>query len=291
MNSVLKMDSESLSTIDKMVMIVLILKCNKDWECWPSVQTIAKEASVSDRSVQRSLRDLEAKGLITVSFRRFDGSQNDTSVYTIPRANPPTRLLQESPHPGDTLSPPGDSDDKTLVTLCPVPGDTVSPRIVQGNSTKENIILSACGSEPTSPVKTRKVKSGKMVKPKTFMTEFWLPRPSYVEDEKLGRIDGERWDVIELVGEFRDYWLKRGEAMADWDAAFRTWVRNAKKFGTCPRYYPPPPPPPPPLPKRNVDVATTSMLERSLGPANPTNLDEALRLLGQAEAKKREMMG
>ena len=29
---------------------------------------------------------------------------------------------------------------------------------------------------------------------------------------------------------FRDHWLAKGEAMADWDAAFRKWLRNAVEF-------------------------------------------------------------
>ena len=29
---------------------------------------------------------------------------------------------------------------------------------------------------------------------------------------------------------FRDYHLAHGSRMADWEAAFRTWLRNAKRF-------------------------------------------------------------
>jgi hypothetical protein len=41
---------------------------------------------------------------------------------------------------------------------------------------------------------------------------------------------------------FVDYHLSRGSLMADWEAAFRTWLRNAQK------YQRPTPPPQPHLP-------------------------------------------
>jgi len=33
------------------------------------------------------------------------------------------------------------------------------------------------------------------------------------------------------LAQFRDYHLREGSLMADWDAAFRTWIRNTRRFG------------------------------------------------------------
>lgn len=38
-------------------------------------------------------------------------------------------------------------------------------------------------------------------------------------------------DPVEQVEAFKDYHKARGTLMADWEAAFRTWLRNAKEWG------------------------------------------------------------
>lgn len=42
-------------------------------------------------------------------------------------------------------------------------------------------------------------------------------------------------DVDHEAELFRDHWLGKGEPRLDWDASFRTWLRNAKRFGTYAR--------------------------------------------------------
>jgi len=38
----------------------------------------------------------------------------------------------------------------------------------------------------------------------------------------------------EQLDAFKDYHLAHGTLMADWEAAFRTWLRNSLKFGKTP---------------------------------------------------------
>jgi hypothetical protein len=54
------------------------------------------------------------------------------------------------------------------------------------------------------------------------LPEDWKP-PS-VEGFSFFEIDRE-------VPQFRDYHAAKGSVMKDWDAAFRTWMRNSRKFG------------------------------------------------------------
>lgn len=58
----------------------------------------------------------------------------------------------------------------------------------------------------------------------------------YPEDFKISE-SVRRWakqlgvvPEIELEG-FRDYHVSKGSVFTDWDAAFRTWLRNARRFG------------------------------------------------------------
>lgn len=66
----------------------------------------------------------------------------------------------------------------------------------------------------------------------------WTASPALIAWSHEQRIDGARH-----VDEFRDYWhAKPGQAgtKLDWDAAFRTWVRNASKRGDGHPWSPPP---------------------------------------------------
>jgi hypothetical protein len=60
------------------------------------------------------------------------------------------------------------------------------------------------------------------------MSEEW--RPSERCLALLTEKDHKRGDLEDQIEAFRDYHLKKGNEYADWDAAFRTWMRNSKKF-------------------------------------------------------------
>ena len=60
------------------------------------------------------------------------------------------------------------------------------------------------------------------------LPEGWIPSPRNIEDAYSQQFtDGE----IENEGrKFRDYHHAKGTTFADWDAGWRTWVSNARKF-------------------------------------------------------------
>lgn len=72
-------------------------------------------------------------------------------------------------------------------------------------------------------------------KRKTSMTEDWQPDEANVQRlrEKHPTVDLQR----ELAN-FRDHWISKGETRADWNAGFRTWVRNAEKWSKPKGYAP-----------------------------------------------------
>lgn len=41
-------------------------------------------------------------------------------------------------------------------------------------------------------------------------------------------------DIEHETDSFRDYWASRGEARADWSAAYRNWIRKAAQFSKAP---------------------------------------------------------
>jgi hypothetical protein len=66
----------------------------------------------------------------------------------------------------------------------------------------------------------RKAKKRKMALPSD-----WLPNEGHHSQAKRDGLN------VELeCDQFRDHHTAKGSVMLDWDAAFRTWLRNAKKF-------------------------------------------------------------
>lgn len=59
------MNSKRLSLADKAVFIALVHFANEEWQCWPSIPTLAKFACVSPRQVQKSIKHLQAEHWIT----------------------------------------------------------------------------------------------------------------------------------------------------------------------------------------------------------------------------------
>jgi hypothetical protein len=60
----------------------------------------------------------------------------------------------------------------------------------------------------------------------TRLAADWSPR-----DEERISAEGSGLTCDREVDAFRDHHSAKGSTMADWDAAFRTWLRNAVKFG------------------------------------------------------------
>src|SRR5947199_65988 len=91
--------------IAKLVLVSLANHANHETgECWPKIETIARECSCSIRSVQRYVRVLEEKGLVKVEPRFIKGRQ-DSSLYWL---QIPGATFQRREHRrGDRLAPHG----------------------------------------------------------------------------------------------------------------------------------------------------------------------------------------
>ena len=47
----------------------LLLRSNQEGQCWPAVPTIVNALRISEKTVRRVIKDLEAKGLLTTEQR------------------------------------------------------------------------------------------------------------------------------------------------------------------------------------------------------------------------------
>ena len=59
----------------KLVYIYLYDRCDKEKKAWPSIKRIAKDLSMSDKTVRRAIKDLEKAGLVRKEYAyRKNGS-------------------------------------------------------------------------------------------------------------------------------------------------------------------------------------------------------------------------
>lgn len=104
-------ESSAISLHDYAVLIVL-MKHGRTGECRPGFATIGREARVSRDTVKRSLRSLEARGLIEIKRRRV-GTKNLPNLYTLHVE--PSRVGAHSTHPEHARTSNGVGADGTQV--------------------------------------------------------------------------------------------------------------------------------------------------------------------------------
>ena len=134
----------------KLVMLALADWANDEGVCWPSVAALTGRAGVSDRTVQRTLRGLEAEGYIAVHEGRGRGK---SSLYRL--TEKVTQASPITPIKGDICAEKGDICDTEKVTsvqkkVTPVsPGSVKDPSI---GSVKDPVVRAAPPRALTEPV-------------------------------------------------------------------------------------------------------------------------------------------
>jgi hypothetical protein len=77
----------SLRPIEKLALLVLADMANEKGICWPSLKYAARRASISVRTMQRTISSLEKDGLLLRQTRfRTDGSQTSSELLVLPNA-------------------------------------------------------------------------------------------------------------------------------------------------------------------------------------------------------------
>lgn len=73
---------QTLPPGSKLILMSLADAADEDGLCWPRIRVLAQKCCTSERTVQRTLKDLEAKGYLRVDRRyRRDGSQSSNAYY------------------------------------------------------------------------------------------------------------------------------------------------------------------------------------------------------------------
>lgn len=186
------------------VYCVLLRFADDKGRTFPSAREISDLTGVSLRQVRHSLKMLLSSGLIR---RTKKGGPVSSTVYQV-------RDLPESKN-GSARSQPE-----------PQPQKTQAKATADFLAELEAEALETIGwaQEPEAKQKihlTPKKKTGR----KSKLPESWTPNDTHRRIATEEGVDIER----EVTG-FRDHAMATGRIMLDWDAAFRTWLRNARQF-------------------------------------------------------------
>lgn len=200
----------------KIVLFYLADRHNPDFGCFPSHKTLAEDAEMSERSVRDQLAVLEAHGLIQ-RVTVHSGGQFKSTRYVLAfepdfqRQNLPTAKSAN----GEIASPPtaksaADRRQNLPTNLVREP--------CKRTRKEEPLVVPQPADEPT---KRRRACS---------IPPDWVPSDRNISDARDRQFSDQ--EIQHEAQRFRDYHLAHGTAFKDWDAGWRTWLGNARKFGS-----------------------------------------------------------
>lgn len=121
--------TEGLSMTQKIVLVKLADNASDQGQCWPSVPTIAKECSCTERSVYSAIKELERLGHITRRIRSGTSTVymvNPCTTFT-PETDSPLHNIHPTPEPASP--PPLNVVHNTPERRSPKPSRTVNRTI------------------------------------------------------------------------------------------------------------------------------------------------------------------
>ena len=187
---------------EKLVLLALADCANDEGFCWPSMATLARKCSKSDRTVQAAIKALCAAGHLTRNEVVGKGCNYTVhprkDVATPEAASPPKKMR------GEEFSPPK-----------PV---RATPEAASDKPSKNHHTPSE--GKPSSGVKRALRLPDDFVMPEDWIT--WA-----MQNRKWSR-----QDTCEERDAFIDYWhAKAGKdaCKLDWAGTWRNWARNSRR--------------------------------------------------------------
>jgi hypothetical protein len=193
----------------------------RDNEFWMTQSLLAAKTRLGRQSVNDALETLVAGGFLQLAESGGGRSRACRYLFLFPDAPVvyETRKLSSQA----TVSAPQKLSSQATVS----PAETLK---LSPEATESLPILSseATGIEPKEDLRTKESRSLARERAKRALVE-WQPSPSLVA-WSLTR--NPQLQITDQVEQFRDHHLARWpQPITDWDAAWRTWVRNSKVFG------------------------------------------------------------
>ena len=185
---------------DRLVLLAIADEANDEGdEAWPSLDRLSHKTRLPKRTVMRCIGRLEEAGGLEVERPERNGRGHHNRY----------RIRMEKGGQSVPFSEPDKGREKARGPSQSVPDPlTLDMDIADGK-----------------PIVAEEGVRGR--NRKTKMPEDFAPEPSAIEWAKSF---APGVDLDHETAQFRDYWIAKGETRANWQAGWRSWIRNAKRF-------------------------------------------------------------
>lgn len=192
-------ESKTLGPTERLVMLALADHADDEGKCYPSILRIQERTGLSERAVQTNVRKLVDLGYLLVQVGGGKGNANLYFVTPNPAADAPR-----------TKRTPAAYAPQTPHQVRPNPAaDAPEP--------SGTIIEPSIGAAPN-----------KRRKPEVPIPEGWVPNDRNISDAQERQFSAR--EIQDEADRFRNHHTSKGNRFRDWDAAWRTWLGNARKF-------------------------------------------------------------
>lgn len=201
-------ESETLGPTERLVMLALADHADDDGRCYPSIARLCQRTGLSERAVQTNIRKLVDQGYIRIVLGGGKGNSNLYFISANPAADAPRRKCTpaaDAPQTPQEMrpNPAADAPEPSRTTIEP-------------------------SEDPPLPPQTEDVPSKR--RRACALPADWVPSERNIADAHSRNFTDQ--EIRHEAERFRDYHLAKGTTFKDWDAGWRTWLGNARKFAT-----------------------------------------------------------
>jgi uncharacterized phage protein (TIGR02220 family) len=131
-------DANDLSSLERLVLVMLIMRCDEHGRCYPSLGRIAKDCDLGRASARRVVKKLAARGLVKITGRTDDAGDQASHLYQLGgwghSDSTPVHTDSTPAQPDPTVESQGSHG---RVSLTPPVGSQGSPKIPNGRSPRK----------------------------------------------------------------------------------------------------------------------------------------------------------
>lgn len=204
--------------LGRLVLLAIADAADDDGVCWPSVPTLARKAGLSPRTCHRVLDALRQKGVVSWTARQ--GTSSLYQLHAVPSEAP---ITESDPCQPDMGTPANLTGVKNMHPCQP-----------------DRVPLPLAGRPPLPTIGRVTVKNRQRTVSRARSRRERFPSGFTLTDQRREYARTKGLDAGGEFEQFADHHRAKGTTFLDWDAAWRTWCRNAVKFN---RKATPPPKP------------------------------------------------
>ncbi len=194
----------------KLVLLKLADNANDQGECWPSYQYIADQCEIGKRTAISHIDKLIESGYLKKTTRK-GVKGNSSNVYVLNFDAKPVN------NGGANAAPPSANAAPPSANAAPGGGANAAPGISHSLEPVNESVIEPLVESP-KPKKTKRASG--------------VPDEFLVDQRMLDWLESNQitTDWRTETNNFLDHHRAKGSSMADWVAAWRTWMRNSMKF-------------------------------------------------------------